>query len=251
MAALIPPDAPIEAFFSYSHKDEELRNELEEHLALMKRQRMVASWHDRRITPGADWSDEIDSRLESSQLILLLVSSSFLASDYCYGKEMSFALERHFRGEALVIPVIVRPVDWRSAPFARIQGLPLDGKPVTSWANRDEAWTDVALGIRRAIAEFFARLTGAQKTTDAPFPGPAARPVQPFPPSSIPDSVALDPSEVSKASRALRAIIGPIADLITAEKAAKARSLSQFYQLLADEISSEKDREAFLRMRTR
>ena len=164
MAAPIPPDAPIEVFFSYSHKDEELRNDLEEHLALMKRQGIVATWHDRRITPGAEWSDEIDSRLELSRLILLLVSSSFLASDYCYGKEMSLALERHFRGEVLVIPVIVRPVDWRSAPFARIQGLPLDGKPVTSWTNRDEAWTDVAQGIRRAIADFASRLHKGQKT---------------------------------------------------------------------------------------
>lgn len=250
MAAPIPPDAPIEVFFSYSHKDEELRNDLEEHLALMKRQGIVATWHDRRITPGAEWSDEIDSRLESSRLILLLVSSSFLASDYCYGKEMSLALERHFRGEVLVIPVIVRPVDWRSAPFARIQGLPLDGKPVTSWANRDEAWTDVAQGVRRAIAEFAARRPRVQKAAPAPAPRPAARPVQPSPPLSVPDSATLDPSEVRKARRALRAIIGPYADEITAENVAKARSLSQLYQLLAVEISSAKDREAFLRMLT-
>jgi len=250
MAALIPPDAPIEVFFSYSHRDEDLRNELEEHLALMKRQGIVATWHDRRITPGAEWSDEIDRRLELSRLMLLLVSSSFLASDYCYGKEMSLALERHFRGEALVIPVIVRPVDWRSAPFAKIQGLPLDLRPVTSWANRDEAWTDVAQGIRRAIAEFAARLPGTQNATSAPARRSAASPVQPFPPLSVLDSATLDPSQVSKASRALRAIIGPIADLITAENAAKARSLTQLYQLLADEISSDDDREAFLRMLT-
>ncbi|MGO9601076.1 MAG: toll/interleukin-1 receptor domain-containing protein [Isosphaeraceae bacterium] len=250
MAAAIPPDAPIEVFFSYSHKDEELRNELEEHLALMKRQGIVATWHDRRITPGAEWSDEIDSRLERSRLILLLVSSSFLASDYCYGKEMSLALERHFRGEVLVIPVIVRPVDWRSAPFARIQGLPLDAKPVTLWTNRDQAWTDVAQGIRRAIAEFAAGHPGIKKTAPASFPMPAARPVQPSPLLSVPDSAMLDPSEVRKAKRALRAIIGPIADVITAEKVAKARSLSQLYQLLAVEISSKKDREAFLRMLT-
>ena len=250
MAAPIPPDAPIEVFFSYSHKDEELRNDLEEHLALMKRQGIVATWHDRRITPGAEWSDEIDSRLELSRLILLLVSSSFLASDYCYGKEMSLALERHFRGEVLVIPVIVRPVDWRSAPFARIQGLPLDGKPVTLWTNRDEAWTDVAQGVRRAIADFASRLHKGQKAAPAPAPTPATRPVQPSPAFSVPDAATLDPSEVRKASRALRAIIGPIADMITAEKVAKARSVSQLYQLLAVEIPSDEDREAFLRMRT-
>ena len=250
MAAPIPPDAPIEVFFSYSHKDEEWRNELEEHLALMKRQGIIATWHDRRIAPGAEWSDEIDNRLESSRLILLLVSSSFLASDYCYGKETSLALERHFRGEVLVIPVIVRPVDWQSAPFARIQGLPRDGKPVTSWANRDEAWADVAQGIRRATSEFAARLPQVQTGGPPSVARPAARPVQPSPPLSVPDSATLDPSEVRKARRALRAIIGPIADVITAEKVAKARSLSQLYQLLAVEIPSDEDRKAFLQMRT-
>ena len=100
---------------------------------------------------GQQWADQISEHLESARIILLLVSSSFLASDYCYGKEMGRALEKHEAGEATVIPVIVRPCDWHGAPFGKLQSLPRDGKAVTSWANKDEAWTDVAKGIRRAV----------------------------------------------------------------------------------------------------
>ena len=142
---------PIRLFYSYSHKDEVLRDELEEALALLKRQGHIAEWHDRSIVAGQDWADQISENLESAQIILLLVSSSFLASDYCYGKEMGRALERHQKKEAVVIPVIIRPCDWSGAPFGKLQSLPKDAKAVTSWANKDEAWTDVARGIRRAV----------------------------------------------------------------------------------------------------
>ncbi len=145
------PRQPILLFYSYSHKDEALRDELAEALALLRRQGHISGWNDRAIVPGQEWSDQISEHLESARIILLLVSSSFLASDYCYGKEMERALEKHEAGEATVIPVIVRPCDWHEAPFAKLQGLPKDAKAVTSWGNKDEAWTDVAKGIRRAV----------------------------------------------------------------------------------------------------
>src|SRR5689334_13326312 len=88
----------ITLFFSYSHKDEELRNELETHLTLLKRQGIISAWHDRRIIAGSDLDKAISSELESSQIILLLVSAHFLASDYCYEKEMTRALEKHEEG---------------------------------------------------------------------------------------------------------------------------------------------------------
>ena len=136
--------APVEVFYSYSHKDEAIREELEEALTLLRRQGHIAGWHDRQIVAGQEWADQISKHLESARIVLLLVSSSFLASDYCYSKEMGRALERHEKGEAVVIPVIVRPCDWNEAPFAKLQPLPKDGTAVTSWANKDEAWTDVA-----------------------------------------------------------------------------------------------------------
>ena len=143
----------IEVFYSYSQRDEALRDELENHLALLKRQGVIRDWHDRRITAGSEWSGKIDDYLNSAGVILLLVSADFLASDYCYDLEMKRAMERHERGEAVVIPIILRAVDWHSAPFGKLQALPKDGRPVTSWPNRDEAFTDIARGIRKAIEQ--------------------------------------------------------------------------------------------------
>jgi len=142
---------PVRLFYSYSHEDEALRDELAKHLSVLKRQGVISEWHDRRIGAGDEWKGAIDKNLEEAQVILLLVSSSFLASDYCWDVETKRAVERHDRGEAKVIPVILRPCDWQGAPFAKIQGLPKDAKAVTTWANKDEALTYVVKGIRRAV----------------------------------------------------------------------------------------------------
>ncbi len=143
---------PLEVFFSYAHEDEKLRDELAKHLKLLKREGVINDWHDRQIMPGSQWKDQIDGHLESADIILLLVSADFLDSDYCYDIEMKRALERHEQGEATVIPIILRPVDWQGAPFGRLQCLPKDAKPVTSWTNQDEAFLDIARGIRLAAS---------------------------------------------------------------------------------------------------
>jgi tetratricopeptide (TPR) repeat protein len=150
-------DNILEVFFSYSHKDETLCDELNAHLAALKRQNVIKNWTDRRITPGDEWRNEIEKHLDSADLILLLVSSDFLNSDFCYLIETSRALLRHESGDARVIPVVVRPVDWQDLPIGRLQALPKDSKPVTSWPNRDDAWLNVAQGIRRAIEEMAGR----------------------------------------------------------------------------------------------
>jgi internalin A len=139
-------------FFSYSHEDEELRDQLETHLKLLQRQRIISTWHDRKILPGNEWDHEIDSQLDRSAIILLLISSDFMASDYCWDKEVKRAIERHAAKQATVIPVLLRSCDWKGAPFGKLQGLPTGMKAVTAWPDRDAAWTDVATGIR-AIAE--------------------------------------------------------------------------------------------------
>jgi hypothetical protein len=142
---------PIKLFYSYSHKDERLRDQLETHLANLKNQGFIDGWHDRKILAGASWAGDIDENLENAGVILLLVSADFLASDYCFNKETARALERHAAGEARVIPILLRPVDWKGTPFAHLQALPKDAKPDIKWTHRDEAWTDVANGIRRAV----------------------------------------------------------------------------------------------------
>ncbi|MGK3969538.1 AAA family ATPase [Sorangium sp. So ce118] len=152
-----PRKKPLRLFFSYSHMDEALRDELETHLALLKREGLLQSWHDRRVGAGDAWAGEIDKNLNEAEVILLLVSADFLASDYCFDNEMTRALARHDAGQACVIPVILRKTDWHSAPFAKLQALPKDARPITLWQDRDEAWHDVALGIRRAIEALRAR----------------------------------------------------------------------------------------------
>lgn len=138
-------------FFSYSHADEDLRNKLEEHLALLKRQGLVEAWHDRRLAVGDELDPGISAELERADVVLLLVSSAFLASNYCYEREMSRALERHSAGSTRVIPVILRHCDWMSSPFGKLLAAPRDGRPVTAWPDIDEAMADVVRKIRDAL----------------------------------------------------------------------------------------------------
>jgi hypothetical protein len=138
-------------FYCYSHKDELFRDQLEVHLTQLKRDGLIVQWHDRKIFAGDEWKGAIDHNLEKADIILLVVSPDFIASDYCWNVEMKRALERHDKKEARVIPVIVRSCDWHSAPFGKLQALPKDGKPIKTWTDKDSAWSDVARGIRRIV----------------------------------------------------------------------------------------------------
>jgi TIR domain-containing protein len=148
-------------FFSYSHADEALRDQLEKQLSLLKRQGVIEVWHDRRIGAGEDFARQIDHHVETDDIILLLVSSDFLDSDYCYEREMKRAMERHDAGEAIVIPVILRACEWHGAPFGKLNATPPDGKPVTQYPDRDQAFLEVAKAVRRAAEEVAARAAPA------------------------------------------------------------------------------------------
>jgi len=154
---------PIQLFFSYSHRDEELRDELALHLASLQHQGIVQSWHDREISAGVDRASAIDENFKSADIILLLISASFLGSDYCYDV-VKKAVDQHKAGEARAIPIILRPVDWAGAPFGELQALPKNAKPVTTWDNRDEAFLSIAQGIREA-ASAIAKLRCDRQTT--------------------------------------------------------------------------------------
>jgi hypothetical protein len=146
-----PQTEGYELFYSFSTKDERVRSKLETHLAMLKRENLIREWHFRKILPGAAFKGEIDKHLNTANIILLLVSADFLASEYCYTIEMERAMERHEEGSAVVIPIILRPCEWDTAPFANLEALPKDGKPVTSWREKDKAFTDIAKGIRGKI----------------------------------------------------------------------------------------------------
>lgn len=145
--------ATVEVFFSYAHEDEKWRQELEKHLSILKRSGLITGWHDREILAGKEWAQEIDTHLNTAHMILLLVSPDFIASDYCWGIELERAMERHRTGAARVIPILIRPVSWEGAPFGALQALPADHQPISSRPHPDDAFLEVAEGIRKAVEE--------------------------------------------------------------------------------------------------
>jgi hypothetical protein len=158
------------AFISYSHRDEAFRQELETHLAPLRRQGLLDQWHDRKMTAGDALDDTISAHLEQADLFLMLISADFVASDYCYAKEMTRALERHEARQARAISIICRPCDFHGLPFAKFVLLPTDAKAVSSWQDRDAAWVDVVRGIRNTLG------AGARAAASPnPAPGVVAR----------------------------------------------------------------------------
>ena len=150
--------APLQVFFSYAHKDRKRLVQLKEYLSPMQREGLICLWDDSDIAAGRQWNPDIEWRLNSAHLILMLISASFISSDYIYSHELPRAMDRHEKGDASVIPVIVRPVDWQSQRFKQLQVLPRDVKPITKWPSPDDGWEDVARGVRRAVGEFQSRV---------------------------------------------------------------------------------------------
>ncbi|MEA5567408.1 toll/interleukin-1 receptor domain-containing protein [Anabaena sp. UHCC 0399] len=153
-------------FISYSHNDEPLKNELIKHLSILKRQGVISIWQDREISPGIEWDKQIKDNLQTADIILLLVSSDFISSEYCNGVEVKTAIERHNAGDARVIPVILRNVFWQLDHFAKLQALPTNATPVKSWTNQDDAFTDIAQGIRDVAKELITKRQQEQKLAD-------------------------------------------------------------------------------------
>lgn len=105
------------AFISYSHRDEKALDRLHKHLAMLGREGLIETWYDRNILAGGDIDREVQKALADSELFLALISPDFLASDYCYKREMETALARHDEGSMRVVPIILEPCDWQSSPL--------------------------------------------------------------------------------------------------------------------------------------
>ena len=162
----------IPVFIAYSHRDESLREDLVKQLSVLEQQGAIEIWYDRKISAGSDWNLDIAAKLDSARVILLLVSSEFLASEYCNNVEMKRAFERHAANEASVVPIVARPCLWTAnAKLGQLLALPKDGKAITTWAIPDEAWLDVASGINRLIQRFI------EPTPVQPKPAPPPRPI--------------------------------------------------------------------------
>lgn len=149
----------IDIFFSYAHEDEALMDDVRRQLIGFDRRQIIRKWHDRQISPGQVWQDQIDVRLREADIILLFVSPYFIESKYCYYVETDEAMRRHDAGEARVIPVILRPCLWQEERIGRLQAVPADGKPLETWPNRHEGAMNAADGIMRVVNELNAQHT--------------------------------------------------------------------------------------------
>jgi hypothetical protein len=160
---------PLKIFYSYAHKDETLRGELWSHLANCRRQRICEDWYDGLIVAGQDWDEKIKEKLRTANFILLLISADFLASNYIDSVELQEAMRLHQEKKVRIIPIMLRPCETTGAVFSKLQGLPSKLKPITTWNDQDEAWTDVVEGLKKAFAEFQESSNGLEGfTSEAP-----------------------------------------------------------------------------------
>lgn len=165
------PQKTLNIAICYAHEDDALRERLVKQLSVLRRQGLIALWHDREISAGKEWTYELSTQINKAQIILLLISADFIASDYCYSIEMRQAIERHERGEARVIPIILRHVYWQGTPFGKLQTLPLDAQPImaSNWNTLDEAFFNVAEGIRKVVENFSNSVEKPTMQTDQVF----------------------------------------------------------------------------------
>ncbi len=141
--------SPIKVFISYARKDESFKDELIKHLKPLVRDNTIQIWYDALITPGKNWDEEIKIHIQEAQIIILLISADFMASDYIYDVEISKSLDRSRKRENIIVPVIIRPTSYLSLEINKYQALPKDGKPISTWTDKDEAWMDVTRSLEK------------------------------------------------------------------------------------------------------
>ncbi|MBV9614115.1 MAG: toll/interleukin-1 receptor domain-containing protein [Ktedonobacteraceae bacterium] len=141
----------VTVLLCYAPEDQRLANDLKKHLSLLERNAFITIWDDGDIGPGMEWEQETKKRLDVAQMILLLISASFLNSHYCFGTAVQHAITRHEHKEARVIPVILRPCHWEEPPLDKLQALPNRARPIVNWPHRDDGFTNVARGIAQVV----------------------------------------------------------------------------------------------------
>jgi hypothetical protein len=162
--------APLDLFYSYSRKDKRFLDELQGHLSWLQKMGLIRAWSDREIVPGSKWAGIIDDRIKTADIILFLVSSYFLSSDYCMNTEMNFALDRHAKKQPIrIIPVIIRNCAWKKTPLSAFGVLPTDAKPVEEWRLPHKAYLAIYEGVERAALDLGGKVRrrGSRGTADA------------------------------------------------------------------------------------
>ncbi len=159
---------PANIFISYAHKDEEYKDKLYNHLSGLRNSGFINDWNDRQILPGQEWDDQIKGNLEAADIIIFLVSSDFMASNYINDNEIANSMQRHANGEVLIVPVVIRPCDLPSLSISKFQALPKNAQPISTWPNEDEAFLDVVNQLKRLIAPPSAPAVGATAAAISP-----------------------------------------------------------------------------------
>ena len=149
-------------FLSYAHADEDLKKELDTHLVPLRRSGKIETWNDRELIIGQEWNKEILEELNKADIILLLISKDFIASQYIWEKELEIAMKRHEKGTAKVVPVIVKNCLWQEMPFAKLQALPKNAKPVMSYEDRDDAFTEIAMSVKKLVEYMIGKSENSQ-----------------------------------------------------------------------------------------
>ncbi|MGH2478823.1 MAG: toll/interleukin-1 receptor domain-containing protein [Ktedonobacteraceae bacterium] len=235
---------PLEVFCCYAREDQPMLTQLKKHLAPLERQGQIVIWSDTNLNAGVEWEHTLHQHLERADIILLLISPDFIASDYCYSTEMGRAITRHHEGAAVVIPILLRATFWHNAPFARLQMVPTNARPVTSWPDHDDGFHDITLQVNQVVSERHQRIaprppvppTGAAHT-----PGPhKAQARQVFvssPPQQAPSPLHPSTSAAAGVAPAASAqAYNPAADynqLLQVHKPKKAAEIVKFRQLQA------------------
>jgi hypothetical protein len=141
----------IKIFSSYAHEDEDMRIEMDKYLKVLKRSGKIDTWNDRALLAGQEWDNKIMTELKEADIVLLLISVDFNASDFIWEKELAEAMRRHEAGEAYVVPIILRNCQWRSMPYSKLQALPKNARPVSSYHSKDDAYTEIAKNIELLV----------------------------------------------------------------------------------------------------
>jgi tetratricopeptide (TPR) repeat protein len=165
--------AAIRIFFSYATSaatDKNLFERLTAHLSVLRRQGLIDEWYDSAISPKADLGGLVETYIDRANIIVLLLSADFFDSERCYEIEMKRALELSYAGMARIVPVLLRPAEWKGSPLDQYNPLPPDGKPVSLWSNTDAALTVVARGIRKVVEEFASFLGVGSRSDLSKFP---------------------------------------------------------------------------------
>jgi hypothetical protein len=147
----------INVLLVYEHKDEIFRRKLLNHLNALWGEGLITSMQDLMVAPGFESYADIERKLSTSNLVLLLISSTFLRSDFAFGDQIKRAIEGHNVGSVIVLPILVHPVSLGESLYSDLLTLPSNYKAISEWANDDQAYADIMKTMRTVIRELHAR----------------------------------------------------------------------------------------------